>query len=90
MTLTCLDEKIGFYETMGFKNEGVSDSSHGRRGLEQYDPGILIKKGRIAGCVLFACSEKQQKYEMVSWLSFGANFFLRTMASTFLSQSIAP
>ena len=29
MTLTCLDEKIGFYETMGFKNEGVSDSSHG-------------------------------------------------------------
>lgn len=29
VTLTCLDEKIGFYETMGFKNEGVSDSSHG-------------------------------------------------------------
>ena len=29
VTLTCLEEKIGFYETMGFKNEGVSDSSHG-------------------------------------------------------------
>ena len=29
VTLTCLDEKIGFYETMGFKNEGVSASSHG-------------------------------------------------------------
>lgn len=29
VTLTCLDEKIGFYETMGFRNEGVSDSSHG-------------------------------------------------------------
>ena len=29
VTLTCLDEKIGFYKTMGFKNEGVSDSSHG-------------------------------------------------------------
>lgn len=29
VTLTCLDEKIGFYETMGFKCEGVSDSSHG-------------------------------------------------------------
>lgn len=29
VTLTCLDEKIGFYETMGFKNKGVSDSSHG-------------------------------------------------------------
>ena len=29
VTLTGLDEKIGFYETMGFKNEGVSDSSHG-------------------------------------------------------------
>ena len=29
VTLTCLDEKIGFYETMGFKNEGVSASTHG-------------------------------------------------------------
>ena len=29
VTLTCLDDKIGFYETMGFKNEGVSDFSHG-------------------------------------------------------------
>ena len=29
VTLTCLDEKISFYETMGFKNEGVSNSSHG-------------------------------------------------------------
>lgn len=29
VTLTCLEEKIGFYETMGFVNEGVSDSSHG-------------------------------------------------------------
>ena len=29
VTLTCLAEKIGFYETMGFKNEGVSASSHG-------------------------------------------------------------
>ena len=32
VTLTCLDEKIGFYETMGFKNEGVSASSHGGAG----------------------------------------------------------
>lgn len=29
VTLTCLAEKIGFYETMGFKNEGMSASSHG-------------------------------------------------------------
>lgn len=29
VTLTCLEEKIGFYETMGFRNEGASDSSHG-------------------------------------------------------------
>ena len=29
VTLTCLDEKIGFYETMGFRCEGVSESSHG-------------------------------------------------------------
>ena len=29
VTLTCLREKIGFYETMGFHSEGVSDSSHG-------------------------------------------------------------
>ncbi len=66
---------------MGFKNEGVSASSHG--GVVWNNMILnLIKKGRIAGCVLFACGEKQ-KYEMVSWLSFGANFFLRAMASTF-------
>ena len=29
VTLTCLAEKIGFYETMGFCNEGASDSIHG-------------------------------------------------------------
>lgn len=27
--LTCKDEKIGFYESLGFENEGVSESTHG-------------------------------------------------------------
>ncbi len=27
--LTCKDEKIGFYESLGFMHEGVSGSSHG-------------------------------------------------------------
>lgn len=29
VTLTCLKEKIGFYESMGFHSEGISESSHG-------------------------------------------------------------
>lgn len=29
VTLTCRPEKIGFYESMGFHEEGVADSDHG-------------------------------------------------------------
>jgi len=29
LILTCKDEKIGFYESFGYVNEGVSESSHG-------------------------------------------------------------
>ena len=29
MILTCKDDKIGFYEGLGFHYEGVSESSHG-------------------------------------------------------------
>ncbi len=29
VTLTCRPEKIGFYESMGFQEEGVADSDHG-------------------------------------------------------------
>ncbi len=33
--LTCKEEKLGFYEGLGFKNEGVSESVHG--GAKWYD-----------------------------------------------------
>jgi GNAT superfamily N-acetyltransferase len=38
--LTCKQEKIGFYESMGFRCRGVSDSSHG--GAQWYDMVLTL------------------------------------------------
>jgi hypothetical protein len=38
--LTCKQEKIGFYESMGFVLRGVSDSSHG--GAQWYDMVLTL------------------------------------------------
>lgn len=39
--LTCLEDKIGMYERMGFRNDGISGSSWG--GEQWYDMSCLLK-----------------------------------------------
>ena len=42
LVLTCLQEKIRFYEKFGFENEGISSSSHGD--VTWYQMRLTLKK----------------------------------------------